>query len=446
MRIGYTLYNLLLPVAGLAARLAALFNDKIAAGIEGRRGLRKRWVEKARGLDASKHLVWFHVSSAGEFEQAKPVMNLISERHGRDAEIALTFFSPSGMHYYERFDRSKRIEAVKFVDYLPIDTRGNARFCLSTLRPRGIIYVKYDLWPNLIAEAARCSIPQVLVSATLSPGSKRLSSLVRRFYSGVYSRLDAIAAISDEDADRFGKGIQSVGSRGSASGPEIITAGDTRFDQVCRRIDTSTVVLPRPLKGSARSFVIAGSTWPRDEEVVIPGFARILARFPEAGLIVVPHEPTPARLGEIDRALAREGLSYTLLSTIGDDVSIETPVVIADGIGYLAELYRVGFCAYVGGSFTTGVHNVMEPAVLGLPVFFGPRIDNSYEARRLVELETGRIVKTARQFEEEVGMLFSDRTLREERARTGSRFIRDHCGAADRCVDAIEKHLKLSGR
>jgi 3-deoxy-D-manno-octulosonic-acid transferase len=446
MHLGYTLYNLLLPAARLAARIAAPFKEKIAEGLAGRKDIRRRWLEKSEALDRTKRLLWFHVSSVGEFEQAKPVMSLIAERYGADIEIAITFYSPSGMKYYERFDRSKRIEAVRFVDYLPVDTRGNARFCLDTLVPSGIVYVKFDLWPNLIAEAERRGVRQVLVSGTLSPGSKRLSSIARGFYSDVYSRLDAIAAISDEDAERFRHGFSgNEGPRGTGQPPiEIVTAGDTRFDQVCRRIDTSTVTLPLSLTRETRPFVIAGSTWPRDEEVAIPGFARIHERFPEAGLIVAPHEPTPKRLEEIGTALGREDLHYTLLSAIGDEGTIETPVVVADGVGYLAELYRAGFCAYVGGSFTTGVHNVMEPAVLSLPVFFGPRIDNSYEARMLVEIGAGRIVTSAAEFEDEVGALFADRSIRDERGDKGSLFIRNHCGAAIRCVDLIEKHTKLS--
>jgi 3-deoxy-D-manno-octulosonic-acid transferase len=459
MHPGYMLYNIILPAVRSAARIASLYNDKIAEGLEGRKGLEERWQRKGAALGGEGKLIWFHVSSVGEFEQAKPVMSLLADRLGKGAKIALTFYSPSGMNYYERFDRSRRIDAVRFVEYLPVDTRRNVRFCLDTLRPDAIVYVKFDLWPNLIAEAARRGIPQVLVSGTLSPGSKRLSWLARGFYADVYSRLDAIAAISDEDAERFRKGLKGSeravpgGSRrdvhehpptGKSRAPEIITAGDTRFDQVCRRIDSSTVKLPGALTACPKRFLIAGSTWPRDEEVVIPGFARLVKKFPDAGLIVAPHEPTPQRLGEIDASLAREGISYTLLSTIGDGGSVETPAVVADGIGYLAELYRSGFCAYVGGSFTTGVHNVMEPAVLELPVFFGPRIDNSYEAGKLVELGAGRIVKSADEFTDEVEPIFADEGLRDERGRTGASFIRNHCGAAVHCVDLIETHLKHS--
>ena len=459
MHPGYMLYNIMIPAVRAAARIASLRNDKIAEGLEGRKGLEERWRRKAAALDREGRLIWFHVSSVGEFEQAKPVMNLLADKLGKGTNIALTFYSPSGMNYYERFDRSRPIDAVKFIDYLPVDTRRNSRFCLETLRPDAIVYVKFDLWPNLIVEAAGRGIPQVLVSGTLSPGSKRLSWFARGFYADVYSRLDAIAAISDEDAERFRKGLKGsersspVGSlrdgheharTGKSQPPEIITAGDTRFDQVCRRIDSSAVTLPGALTGSPRRFLIAGSTWPRDEEVVIPGYARLIKKFPDTGLIVAPHEPTPQRLGEIDASLAREGIPYTLLSEIGNEGSIDTPAVVADGIGYLAELYRSGFCAYVGGSFTTGVHNVMEPAVLELPVFFGPRIENSYEAGKLVELGAGKIVKNTREFTDETETVFADRELRDDRGRMGASFIRNHCGAAIHCVDLIEKHLKHS--
>jgi 3-deoxy-D-manno-octulosonic-acid transferase len=437
MRIALALYNALLPAAALAARAAAPFNGKIAEGLRGREGFERRWREKAGALERKGPLVWFHASSVGEFEQAKPVMELLAQRSGPSLDLALTFFSPSGMSYYERFDRSKRIGAVRFVEYLPVDTARNVRFCLDTLRPDMIVYVKFDLWPNLIVAAAARGVPQVLVSGTLSPGSRRLSAVARKFYGELYSRLDAVAAISGEDAERF---------RARSRGPvEIVEAGDTRFDQVCRRVDASSGKLPGGIAASARSWIVAGSTWPRDEALVIPGFAAATAAHPKAGLILVPHEPTPQRLGEIRAALARAGLAFRMVSSLRDDAPLAEPVIVADGVGYLAELYRAGTAAYVGGSFTTGVHNVMEPAVLGLPVLFGPRIDNSFEARELVRLGAAAILERAEDFAREVGTLLSDPKGRAEKGGTAERFIRSRCGAAVRCVDLIEKHLERKG-
>jgi 3-deoxy-D-manno-octulosonic-acid transferase len=139
--------------------------------------------------------------------------------------------------------------------------------------------------------------------------------------------------------------------------------------------------------------------------------------------------------------LERARLPFRLLSSVKDDAGLAEPVVVADGVGYLAELYRTGTIAYVGGSFTTGVHNVMEPAVLKLPVFFGPRIDNSFEARELIRLEAAAILNTADDFARECDALLSDRKLLEEKGAAAAQFIRNHCGAAPRCVDLIEKYL-----
>jgi 3-deoxy-D-manno-octulosonic-acid transferase len=426
------IYNLLLPVAAAGAKVSAKFNDKIAEGIEGRKGLIARWRKNAAALDPGKKTIWFHVSSVGEFLQASPVMDLLAERHRDSVQIALTFFSPSGINYFKKHDRSEKNTSLVFVDYLPLDTVSNMRFCLDTLKPDMIIYVKFDLWPNLIFEAGSSGIPQILVSGTLSLSSKRLSWPVKRFYGSLYSTLDAIAAISDEDAARFSS---YLGTK-----TEIVTAGDTRFDQVCRRIDNSTVKIFGNILDDMRPLIIAGSTWPRDEGIVIPGFTRLLSGQPDAAMIVAPHEPTESRLSEIEKSLEKNGLRSVRLSAL-ETRDAHTPVIIADGVGYLAELYRAGDIAYVGGSWTTGVHNVMEPAVLELPVFFGPKIDNSWEAGMLVRLGSGKVVHTDEDFAREAGALLEDRALLESLGRKASEFIRGSCGASALCLELIEKHI-----
>jgi 3-deoxy-D-manno-octulosonic-acid transferase len=257
---------------------------------------------------------------------------------------------------------------------------------------------------------------------------------VRRFYGSLYSTLDAIAAISDEDAQRFSSRL--------AGGTEIVTAGDTRFDQVCHRVDTSEVEIPRAVMDDPRPLIIAGSTWPRDEEIVIPGFALLRAAEPGAAMIIAPHEPVPERLADIERSLDAEGLGHVRLSSIGE-WDADTPVVLADGVGYLAELYRAGDMAYVGGSWTTGVHNVMEPAVLGLPVFFGPRIDNSWEAGMLVRLGSAMVVESPEEFSDGTASLLRDRARLDSLGASAAEFIRESRGAASRCVELIEKYIDL---
>ncbi|MDD3642309.1 MAG: glycosyltransferase N-terminal domain-containing protein [Candidatus Krumholzibacteria bacterium] len=434
MRPDHAIYSAALPLAAAGARIAALFNGKIAEGISGRRGLKERWARAASRIERGRTLLWFHVSSVGEFLQARPVIDLLAARHPDRIRVALTFFSPSGMNFLRRHDGAPPSPAIVFADYLPLDTPANARLCIGALRPSMMVYVKFDLWPNLIAEAHRSGVPQVLVSGTLSPGSWRLSPVARGFYRSLYERLDAIAAITGEDAARFARGLPDPS--------RVIVAGDTRFDQVCARIDAPVSKLPPAVFSGRRPLLIAGSTWPKDEAVVIPGFARLRAEEPEAGLIVAPHEPTAQRLEEIGRALERHGLPSVRLSAL-DGAPAGAPVIVADGVGYLAELYRAGALAYIGGSRTTGVHNVMEPAVAGLPVLFGPKIDNSWEAGRLVGLGAGRIVRTPEEFARAAAGLLRDEAERARLGRLGSGFIRSGCGAASRCADLIERLLGI---
>ncbi|HSG26890.1 MAG TPA: glycosyltransferase N-terminal domain-containing protein, partial [Candidatus Krumholzibacterium sp.] len=145
------LYNLLLPLIKLTARALAGNHRKIARSFEARRGIRKRWSGKLEGAGKGLATVWFHVSSAGEFLQARPVMDLLSDKYHERIRIALTFYSPSGFDYYMKHDRARRNRSIFFVDYLPFDTPGDMRFCFDTLSPDVIVYTKYEIWPNLVS-------------------------------------------------------------------------------------------------------------------------------------------------------------------------------------------------------------------------------------------------------------------------------------------------------
>ena len=428
------IYTMLSYIAPPLVRVAGIFNSKIAEGIHARKGIKKRWKGKSRNLNGEKRLIWFHVASVGEFLQAKPVISLLSEKLKRSVEVALTFYSPSGINLYDKFSRTEETEIISFVDYLPLDTPRNARFCLKTLKPDMVIYVHSDLWPNLIVETSKLHIPQILISGTLSSSSKRLSTFAKSFYGHLYSLLDSIAAISDEDAERF---------REYGQNSNIFTAGDTRFDQVLQRTNNSTANLPDILISAAGDFIIAGSTWPEDEKLVIRGFSQLSKDHPNLKLILVPHEPTLKRLGEIKRSLKGEELDFHLLSSLYEAASITKPVIVADGVGYLAELYRFGFVAYIGGSFTTGVHNVMEPSVFSLPTLFGPRINNSHEALGLISLGAGKIVRTPNEFSDTIAKFLQNRKLLNETGESAEKFIRSNSGASEKCFQLITEKLDL---
>jgi len=432
----YMLYNVMLHGAIPAANLYAHFNKKVSEGIRGRNGFRERWTGFARKLTGNNPTVWFHVSSAGEFEQARPVMERLVEKLNGDVDTVLTFFSPSGFNFYERHNKMKIAGGTSLVDYLPFDTRSNMSFCLETLRPDVIVYTKYDVWPNLASEARSMGIPQILISAAIAPTSKMLLPLVRRFYKSVYSNLSSIAAISEEDEERF--------KLLTGNGTEIFKAGDTRFDRVYERAMNGDFSPPGALLNRDKKIVIAGSTWPPDEEVVIEGFADAKEKIRDTVLMIVPHEPASKNISRIEKHLSRYGLTHRLYSNLGDSGKIPCDCIIVDGVGFLAELYRYGTVAYVGGAFTTGVHSVLEPAVMGIPVLFGPKHENSREAREMIEAGAARSITNKDDFSLELSSFIIDEEKRIEAGRRAKSYIEENLGATEKCVDVILRYLEKS--
>ena len=432
MNLFQTIYNSAIIAAVPLMRLYGLFDEKVREGLAGRKRLEQR-LRAFASTEKPEPIVWFHVSSVGEFEQARPVMNRLTEMLDGKLTIVLTFFSPSGLNYYEKHDRSRKNDAIRFVDYLPIDTTGNMRLALESIKPKAIIYTKYDVWPNLAIEASRKHIPQILVSGTLSPGSRNLSLPARIVTSKAYSMLDTIAAISDEDAERF-----RILARG---GPEIIVVGDTRFDQVKERADNVGITLPKAILKSGKKLIIAGSTWPQDEKVVVKGYRDFIDEYESSMLVIVPHEPTAKRIKEIESLLDEEDLTHELLSNIERTERFDREVLIVDGIGFLAELYRFGAVAYVGGGFTTGVHSVLEPAVMGIPIIFGPRHENSNEASALLRLGSAREVKNQKDFKNSLIELLLNERIRQSAGEKAWEFVRRNCGSSQKTASIIQRYL-----
>jgi len=420
------LYNALYPLAVAAARVSSLFLPKMREAIRGRAGYQERWSQlRASRCDAC---VWFHVASVGEFEQARPVISAVRRSHPR-IPVVVTFSSPSGYHFAKRREASEG-RVADFMDYLPFDRDRTMRFCLDAAKPRLLVFVKFDLWPNLIWEAHDRGVPVALIDATLSPSSKRLSKAGRWFYGSLYRAISPILAISDEDAARFAH---------SAPGHTGVAAcGDTRFDRVMERWNARVRgVLPLPDDGAPT--LIAGSTWAPDEARLLPALARLAKEIPALRMVIVPHEPHPAHVTSLRRWAADHHLNARTTS----DGAAGTPprILIVDTVGVLAEAYAHGHVAYVGGAFSTGVHSVIEPAIAGLPVVFGPRHDNSFEAGQLIRCGGATSVGN----EEETYAAFK-RYLSDEAVRCGAgaaarTYVESQLGATEKCMAALSPYL-----
>lgn len=431
-RVQKTIYNrLVLPVTWGFVRAAAPFHEKLRETIHGRETVRERW--KSAGERMRDRPVWFHVASVGEYEQARPLITALGESHPH-LDVALSVTSPTGFKYISRKEIIGDGNPVRFVDYLPFDFAFNARFCLDALRPRLLVFVKFDLWPNLIWEASARKIPTVLIDATLSETSKRNMALARPFYRAVYSSLDKILAISDADRDRF---LGCVPDH-----PCVTAVGDTRFDRVMDRKRSGAVSKPR-LEKNGRLAVIAGSTWPRDEAHVLDPLAKLVKANPGVFAVVAPHEPAPERVEALlawakDRGLRGVRLGEHIRR---GDPSLADEVVIVDSVGVLAELYEDADVAYIGGSFSTGVHNVIEPAIMGIPVLFGPVHKNSFEALELLRHGAAVEVTSEKQVFDALAGLVEDRAKRLEMGKRARAYVESQLGATARCHEAIREFL-----
>jgi 3-deoxy-D-manno-octulosonic-acid transferase len=424
-------YNtIILPMATGGLYAASLFHEKIKRAIAGRRGLRKRMLEYAQSAASSP--IWFHVSSVGEYEQAKPVISALNRDHP-EIPVVVTFSSPSGVDYANQKETLDASNNIKYYDYLPLDFRHNAKFCLDSLKPRLLVFVKFDLWPNLIWEACDRNIPVILIAGTLSETSHRFTPIGRSLYRNVYDSIDRILAISEIDAMRFRN--TSPTHRG------IEAAGDTRFDRVADR-KRAAENREVPLCKEGKIVLFGGSTWPKDEAHLLPAAGRLLREIDHLLFVIAPHEPSRSRVNELTAWAESEGVTIAPLSTLENTPNAR--VIIVDSVGQLAELYRAGDIAYVGGSFSTGVHNVMEPAIMGIPVFFGPVCDNSLEALELIDAAGAKKITNSNELYGILYDLIHNDDARRSMGETAQKYVESQLGATRRCVEVIEETLEHS--
>jgi 3-deoxy-D-manno-octulosonic-acid transferase len=427
--ISFLTYNsLVVPLAVAAFHLSRLTSEKVRAGVEGRRDLFARLSQRARELQGC---VWFHASSAGEYEQARPILRALRaarEKRGETVPTLLTVFSPSGYRHARENPESDVVE------YLPLDTAPAAWRMVSLLKPRALVFVSFDCWPNMVWAARRREVPVLLLNGNFHGQSKRKQPLARGFFRRLFDSFSCIGAIGQEDARRFREDL-------GVTTPVHVT-GDTRTDQVIHRFERSREgPLAKALRAQPHRYVVLGSIWPSDEEVILAPALEAVAAQDDVGLILVPHEPKPSALERLQAALAEAGLTGTRLSelvevktrarraTAAAKDSARWRIILVDTVGMLAEIYAASILTYVGGSFSTGVHNVLEPAVAGQPVMFGPRIHNAHEAGRLVEVGAARVVHTQEEARQVLRQWLQDEPRRQTAAEAARASVHDHSGA-----------------
>ena len=444
------LYRLAWRLARPLAAPVALTGGKLGRALRGRRGAvpaLSGWAERSR--DPTRPLVWFHAASVGEGRQAEAV--LLRLRAARPSwQVVYTFSSPSA----ERWAASLPVD---FAGYVPFDTVADTGAALDAVRPTAIVFSATDIWPELVRQAAARRVALGVVSATMAPTSSRRGAAARGLLASAYGSLNRVGTIDDADA----RALERTG----VPHARITITGDTRHDAAHARVAALGADAPllRALKGDGRDrrpIVVAGSTWPKDERVLMPALRAAHRKGAAFRLVIAPHEPTAERLQAVEAKLdycMPAGMRRVRLSSLLDTgngqplptanlATADWDAVVVDRVGVLAELYAAASVAFVGGGFHgRGLHSVIEPAAAGVPVLFGPRWQGSRDARLLLTAGAALAARDRAELSAGLARWLQDETARATAAAAARAVVEHGQGAADRSlqlvIDLVEQPL-----
>ena len=415
-------YNFILfPLFAFISLILCLFNRKIREGIIGRIKSYKHLKHFINSVGKNRLIYWFHVASLGEYEQARPVMSGLKEVEPH-ALFIMSFFSPSGYNHVDDDQIDCKI-------YLPMDFFWIIKKSLRLAKPKKLILAAYDVWPNLIWSAKSLGIHTSIFAAKFSKNTSKSTVIIRQFYKSVYNQISTIYTISDKDYNQLTKILFP------SIKPIIRVLGNPRYDQVKQKSDKFTEqrtksVLLRPKR------LLIGSAHIEDEDILLGPIITLMTNIEDLSLIWAPHEPNHQNIEKIKNYFISKSLSVELLGNKEPD-NIDTKVIIVDSVGRLSQLYWAGQIAYVGGGFSSGVHNVMEPAIARLPIFFGPKYDNFPEALELIKVNGASCIKDGNDFILGVNNLFKDNNYFLKASYAATDIIHRNLGSATRIVRGI---------
>ncbi len=350
-------YNLFIRISWLVIRVWALFNTKAQMWIQGR----KNWKEQlVQNLPNAQKIVWFHCASLGEFEQGRPIIENIKESFP-EYFVLLTFFSPSG------YEIRKDYPHADYITYLPLDTRSNAEYFIQTIKPKWVIFIKYEFWYHFLNTLYQNKIPALLVAAVFRP-----EQIFFKWYGGFFRKIPFFFE------KIFVQNLESKNLLEQIGYVNTTIIGDTRIDRVAE-IAKKAQPEQRIIEFiGKRKVLIAGSTWPTEEKILLQWMKQVDLN--EWCLILAPHEVSPKNIQRIVHQFKKHPLTtYTQGALLP-----QSDLLIIDTIGKLSGLYQLGTIAFIGGGFGKSIHNILEPASFGIPIIFGPHHHKFIEAQTLL--------------------------------------------------------------
>ncbi len=412
----YLLYNLVVQTAWIILNLAAQFNAKLRLFVDGRKDT---FAFLEANLSKSDQIIWVHTASLGEFEQGLPVIEAIRSSYPT-YKILVTFFSPSG------YEVKKQTPAADYVTYLPMDTTKNVQRFLKLTNPKLAIFVKYEIWPNYLRALNSRKIPTLLISALFKNNQiyfKWHGNFMRKALNG-FSHF----FVQDKNSEEL---LNSIGYT------NVSISGDTRFDRVSQILErANTLEFMLNFKGN-QDCLVAGSTWPEDEELLVP---YINSSTKNIKYVLAPHNIKEKHIDHLKSSLTKKSI---LFSQIGNANLSDCDVLIVDTIGLLTKIYSYANVAYVGGGFSTGLHNTLEPAVFGIPVVIGPQYEGFKEAQDLVALQGILPISSAKSLEETLNRLWDDAQYARKTGDICKEYVSQKKGATNVIMSYIDKWFRV---
>lgn len=438
MWIYILVYKIGIYFFALGVRITSLWNVKARLWLQGRRQWQKVLQQKIKALSNSpkggefeetsqqeKNInapIWIHCASLGEFEQGRPIIEAIKLKYPT-TQIILTFFSPSG------YEVQKNYAQADVVMYLPLDTSSNAKKFIQIIQPQLAIFIKYEFWYEYLKMLAQQKIPTLLVSAIFQQ-----RHIFFKWYGGFHRYMLGTfkhVFVQNESSLQL---LQSIHIHNAS------IAGDTRFDRVTH-IASSVIDLPIVEKFCAnRNVIVAGSTWPTDEAMLIQAAQHIA----NTAWIIAPHELHPSHIQNLQTQLSNSVLYSTVSNNKTIDPTTYTYLII-DNVGMLSSIYRYATIVYVGGGFgKAGIHNILEPAAHGKPVIFGPVFHQFMEAEAMLKAAGAITIKNVNQFITSLTYLLNDEMYYKMVSQAAKTYIQNNVGATSKILYYIEVQKLLN--
>jgi 3-deoxy-D-manno-octulosonic-acid transferase len=404
-------YSLGIYIYGLVIRMAALFSPKAKQWIQGRNNIFKRL--KSELSQENRPLIWIHAASLGEFEQGRPVLEEIKKTHS-DYAILLTFFSPSG------YEVRKNYALADYIFYLPLDIPGNAKRFLGITQVKLAIFIKYEYWYNYLHYLAQKKIPLVFISAIFRPNQIFFKAYGKWFLEKI------------KKADWFF--VQTQESLALLNQKEIKDAslsGDTRFDRVKDIANQAkSNALVQAFKGHSE-LLLAGSSWPEDEALIYP----LLKSHPDLKIIFAPHKIDEKHLLHIENQSGEHCIRFSKATA---EILSTKKVLIIDNYGLLSSLYRYADFTFIGGGFGEGIHNTLEAATFGMPIFIGPNYQKFAEAKDLIDLEVIHVVENTSSLQKHLNLFLESESKSIQVGLKAQHYVESKTGATQHILDQLK--------